>query len=93
MRNKFTGVCIESESRVTGHLLTNKIGTYIITQDNPHECIQYGYIEIYDYHRVHPITVRPVDNSMFWGSLVVFMLGMVMLVTALLIMAKVESIC
>lgn len=93
MKNKFTGICIESGNKVAGHLLTNKIGTYIITQDNPQECIQYGYIEIDDYHRVHPITVRPVDNSMFWGSIVIFTLGLVMIVASLLIMVKVESLC
>ena len=93
MKNKFTGVCVESGDKVTGHLLTNKIGTYIITQDNPHECIQYGYIEIDDYHRVHPSTVRPVDNSMFWGSLVVFAIGLVMLASALLIMVKAGALC
>lgn len=93
MRNKFTAICLESGNKVTGHLITNKIGTYIITQDNPHECVQYGYIEIDDYHRVHPLTVRPVDNSMFWGSFVVFALGLVMIVTALLIVAKIGSLC
>ena len=93
MKNKFTAVCIESGNKVSGHLLTNKIGTYIITQDNPHECSLYGYIENDDYHRVHPNTVRPVDNNMFWGSFVVFAMGLAMIVTALLIMAKAESLC
>lgn len=40
-----------------GLLLTNKIGTYIITEKNPHECHQNGYIEIDEYCRVSPETV------------------------------------
>lgn len=43
---------------VIGQLLTNKIATYIITEENPHECTQYGYIEIDEYYRVKPETVE-----------------------------------
>ncbi|NQU32936.1 MAG: hypothetical protein HQ521_06850 [Bacteroidetes bacterium] len=53
----------ESGEIVTGHLLTNKIATYIITEENPHECDQYGYIEIDQYYRVLPETVRLINGT------------------------------
>lgn len=42
---------------VEGLILKNKLATYIITEKNPHECTQYMYIEIVEYHRVDPETV------------------------------------
>jgi len=56
---KFKGTTINGET-IIGHLLTNKLATYIITEENPHECTQYGYIEIDQYQRVVPNTVRIV---------------------------------
>lgn len=57
---KFRGLSIHPEGKgkwIHGTLLTNKLGTYIITEKNPHECTQYGYLEIDEYERVDPKTV------------------------------------
>lgn len=54
---KFKGLRVDGGGWVYGLLLTNKLGTYIITEENPHECTQYGYIEIDEYARVIPETV------------------------------------
>ena len=54
---RFEGINHSGE-KVVGHLLTNKLATYIITEPNPHECTQYGYIEIDQYQRVEPNTVK-----------------------------------
>lgn len=57
MSGKFSARRIDNGERVSGWLLKNKLATYIITEDNPHECTQYGYIEINEYYRVMPETV------------------------------------
>jgi len=54
---KFRGQRIDTKEWVEGLVLTNKLGTYIVTEKNPHECTQYGYIEIDEYYRVNPETV------------------------------------
>jgi hypothetical protein len=54
---KFRGKRIDNGEWVYGLLLRNKLGVYIITEGNPHECTQYGYIEISEYARVNPETV------------------------------------
>ena len=54
---KFRGKCSQSKRWVYGWLLTNKLGTYIVTEENPHECTQNHYIEIDEYCRVVPSTV------------------------------------
>ena len=54
---KFRGKCSQSKRWVYGWLLTNKLGTYIVTEENPHECTQNHYIEIDEYCRVVPDTV------------------------------------
>lgn len=54
---KFRGKCSQSKRWVYGWLLTNKLGTYIVTEENPHECTQNHYIEIDEYCRVVPETV------------------------------------
>ncbi len=54
---KFKGLRVDGGGWVYGLLLTNKLGTYIIIEENPHECTQYGYIEIDEYARVIPETV------------------------------------
>ena len=53
----FRGKRIDNGDWVYGLLLANKLGAYIITEENPHECTQYGYIEIDEYSRVDPKTV------------------------------------
>jgi hypothetical protein len=53
----FKGKRIDNGEWVEGLLLTNKLGTYIVYEENPHECTQYGYIEINEYARVDPETV------------------------------------
>lgn len=40
-----------------GAHLENKIGSYIIEEENPHECGQYHYLEIVEYARVDPTTI------------------------------------
>ncbi|MNO43394.1 YopX protein [compost metagenome] len=60
---KFRGKRIDNGEWVVGWLLTNKLGTYIITEKNPHECTQYGYITIEQYHRVDPETVGQCINK------------------------------
>lgn len=47
---------------VQGQLLTNKLATYIITEKNPHECSEYGYIEIDEYCRVDPESVELINK-------------------------------
>lgn len=54
---KFRGKCSQSKRWVYGWLLTNKLGTYIVTEENPHECTQNHYIEIDEYCRVVPESV------------------------------------
>lgn len=54
---KFRGKRVDNSEWVYGLLITNKLGTYIITEKNPHECTQYGYIEINEYAKVIPETV------------------------------------
>ena len=54
---EFTAKRIDTGEWVVGFPLTNKLGTYIITEKNPHECPMYGYIEINDYKKVDPETV------------------------------------
>lgn len=39
--------------------LTNKLGTYIITEANPHICTEYHYIEVCEFEVVKPETVTP----------------------------------
>lgn len=48
---------------VIGYLLKNKLATYIITEENPHECTEYGYIEIDQYSRVKPETVKLLNQN------------------------------
>jgi uncharacterized phage protein (TIGR01671 family) len=55
---KFRGKRLDNGEWIEGLLLTNNLGTYIITEKNPHECTQYGYLEINEYGRVDPETVR-----------------------------------
>jgi uncharacterized phage protein (TIGR01671 family) len=54
---KFRGKQVGSGKWVYGLLLKNKLGIYIITEENPHECTLYGYITIEQYYRVIPETV------------------------------------
>jgi uncharacterized phage protein (TIGR01671 family) len=54
---KFRGQRIDTKEWVYGLLMTNHLGSYIITEENPHECHLYGYIEIDEYYKVIPETV------------------------------------
>jgi uncharacterized phage protein (TIGR01671 family) len=53
----FRGKRIDNGKWIEGLLITNKLGTYIVTEENPHECTLYGYITIEEYGRVDPVTV------------------------------------
>lgn len=79
MRQKeFRGKRTDNNEWAYGWLLTNKLGTYIVTEDNPHECTQYGYLEIEKYHRVKPETVGQhigvsddePENELFDGDII-----------------------
>jgi len=54
---KFRGKRIDNSGWVYGRLLTNKLGAYIVYEENPHECTEYGYIEINGYDKVDIETV------------------------------------
>lgn len=54
---KFRGKSLQTDKWVEGMLIKNKLGCYIVTEDNPHECTRYGYLEINEYERVIPETV------------------------------------
>lgn len=54
---KFRGKRIDNGEWVVGFILKNKLATYIVTEENPHECTMNGYIEIDEYHRADPKTV------------------------------------
>ena len=54
---KFRGQRIDTKQWVYGLLITNHLGAYIITEDNPHECHLHHYIEIDEYYKVIPETV------------------------------------
>ncbi len=74
----FRGKRVDNGEWVYGLLLVNKLGAYIITEENPHECTQYGYIEIDEYSRVDPETVgqksglkeRPGTKDIWQGDIV-----------------------
>lgn len=54
---KFRGLGILTGKWREGLLITNKLGSYIVIEENPHECILHGYLEIDEYERVNPKTV------------------------------------
>ncbi len=60
IRKKFevTGTRIDNGELVTGLLITNKLGAYIVIEENPHICNMYGYIEIDEFYQVKPETVH-----------------------------------
>lgn len=60
---RFEGKTVKGNT-VSGYLLTNKLATYIATEKNPHECTQYGFIEIDQYQRVMSETVRMLNETL-----------------------------
>lgn len=54
---KFRGKRVDNGEWVYGHLITNKLGLWIIDEENPHYCSEYGYMEISLPKRVKPETV------------------------------------
>lgn len=56
----YKGKRVDKNEFVQGKLITNKLGSYIITDENPHFCSQYGYIEL-----DHPNNVIPETVSQF----------------------------
>lgn len=59
----FRGLGMQSNEWRKGLLMTNHLGSYIVTEENPHECTQYGYLEIDEYERVLPETI-----GQYYGS-------------------------
>ena len=63
----FRGIRTDGGGWVEGVPLKNKIGTFIITEKNPHFCHDYGYIEINEFEPVIPETVgqfiRTINNQ------------------------------
>ena len=55
--NKFRGKRADNGEWVEGIPIKNKIGTFIITEENPHLCTQYNYIEIDEFAKVIPESV------------------------------------
>jgi uncharacterized phage protein (TIGR01671 family) len=53
----FRGKRVSDGTWSEGLLLTNKLGAYIVTEENPHECTEHGYIEIDEYCKVHSDTI------------------------------------
>jgi len=45
----------DGERMHTGTPLYNKLGTWLITEENPHMCAQYGYIEIDEFVKVEAL--------------------------------------
>lgn len=54
---EYRGKSIRTGNWIVGSSLINKLGAYIVSEENPHECTQYGYIEIDEYEKVLPETV------------------------------------
>ncbi|WP_339233874.1 YopX family protein [Oceanobacillus sp. FSL W7-1281] len=54
---KFRGKSMRTGKWVEGMLVQNNLGFYIVNENNPHECTQYGYITIEVYERVYPESV------------------------------------
>jgi len=48
---------IRTNKLVIGHLLSNKLGNYIIVEENPHECDDYSYIVIEKYEMINESTL------------------------------------
>jgi len=53
---KFRGLAADGQWHY-GMMLYNKVGIFIVTEENPHVCSQYGYIEIDEFENVIPETV------------------------------------
>ena len=53
-RRMFRGKRLDNGEWIAGKIVTNKPGTRIFTDDNPHECSRDHYIEIDDYYPVDP---------------------------------------
>lgn len=56
-RIKYRGQLLDTDEWVYGVPITNKIGTFIITEENPHVDNTYGFMEIDEFYRVKPETV------------------------------------
>jgi hypothetical protein len=54
---KLRGLRTDGKGWVYGILLKNKVGVFIVTEENPHYCHQYGYIEIDQFQPVIPESV------------------------------------
>ncbi len=54
---KFRGKRLSDGLWVYGTPIQTHVGTYIITEENPHICSEYGYMEIDEFSKVQPDTV------------------------------------
>lgn len=54
---KFRGKCLSDGTWVYGTPIHTHVGTYIVTEENPHICSEYGYMEIDEFSKVQPETL------------------------------------
>lgn len=54
---KFRGKRTDNNEWVYGLLINNKLGSYIVTEENPHVCSLYGYMEIDELYKVDVETI------------------------------------
>lgn len=54
---KFRGKLIDNSEWIYGVPINTHIGDYIVTEENPHVCSLYGYMEIDEFGQVDPDTV------------------------------------
>ena len=55
----FQANSIVDDKIIVGHLISNKLGYYIVTENNPHICNQYLYMEIDEFEKVKFETIKP----------------------------------
>lgn len=54
---KFRGKRLKDSKWVYGIPIETHIGIFIVTEENPHICSEYGYMEIDEFDKVYPDTV------------------------------------
>lgn len=59
----FTAERLDGGGNVEGCLLYSYNYAYIVTEANPSECMEYGYIEINEYFRVKKETIKLKESE------------------------------